>query len=138
MSLDALRLMGVYPRLLSTIATRFNWAYRDGYPDLRIVQWSFVFTLLLLNRYGSEWRDTSFYESAFVRAYPQALAECPPTEYATPESMLARCYRIRALDRFAVNCGLAEMETVGEHKLGTRRHRVRRLPLLEAVVWFRA
>jgi hypothetical protein len=45
----------------------FNWAYRDGFPDLGFIQRSFLFTLYLLNLYGGEWLPEVFYEDAFLR-----------------------------------------------------------------------
>lgn len=133
---DSGSLSRVYPLLLVTLATKFNWAYRDRYPELWIVQHSFAFTLRLLQRHGEQWKDTAFYEDAFVRAYPNALAECPDTQHFTPERTLSRCFRIRALERFALYCGLVEMEPVGKRRLLDDSPRVRALPLLDAVVSF--
>jgi hypothetical protein len=53
-SLAEHRLGGVYPRLLLSYVRDFNWACRDGFPDLGFIQRSFLFTLYLLNMHGGE------------------------------------------------------------------------------------
>lgn len=126
----------IYPLLLRTAASRFNWGYRDRYPELWIIQHSFLFTLRMLARHGSEWRDTSFYAHAFVRAFPAALDELSPPMYSTPEEMLARCYVFRALERFAAFCGLAEIDPDPAH-YRREGERIRALPLLASAVQFR-
>jgi hypothetical protein len=50
-------LAGVYPLLLRAHLAKFNWAYGDMYGDLRLIQDSALFTLLLLHRHGNEWRE---------------------------------------------------------------------------------
>jgi len=69
-SLAEHRLAGIYPRLLLFYVRDFNWAYRDGFPDLGFTQRSFLYTLYLLNVYGGEWLPEVFYEDAFIRAFP--------------------------------------------------------------------
>jgi hypothetical protein len=128
-------LAAVYPHLLKSAATRFNWAYRDRYPELGIVQHSFLFTLRMLSRYGGEWRDTQFYADAFIRAFPAALMEAGGMPYSTPEQHLGRCYVVRALERFAAFCGLVEIDP-GSLFIAEGDQRVRALPLLGAAVRF--
>ncbi|MGA2956202.1 MAG: hypothetical protein ABSF48_10830, partial [Thermodesulfobacteriota bacterium] len=57
---------------------KFNWAYRDGYPQMGIVQNSFLFTLFCLHRFGDETRSGEFYAELFLRAFPMVLGEEPP------------------------------------------------------------
>jgi len=65
----------IYPVLLQTFASRFNWGYLDGYDELPGIQHTFMFTLYLLTRYGDTWRDTGFYEDAFLTAFPHVVDE---------------------------------------------------------------
>ncbi|TCD48252.1 SEC-C domain-containing protein [Chlorobium sp. N1] len=127
---------GVWPELLRTYATQFNWGYSDGYPAFRIIQQSFLFTLHLLRRFGEEMRPGRFYAEAFLRAFPAILQEAPEKRWTTPESEAGGCYLLRAMDRFAGFFGLAEViekeRVTGEDPI--ERYRIRALPLLwEAV-----
>mgnify|MGYP001271594277 CR=1 FL=1 len=126
---------GVYPRLLLSYVRDFNWAYRDGFPDLGFIQRSFLFTLYLLNMHGGEWLPEVYYEDAFLRAFPRVLSDVAPTPYYTPEKTVRSCYTWRALENFAVFLGLAEVEPTTE-KLYNRQYRVRKRPLLDEVIRF--
>ncbi len=124
---------GIYSRLLRAYAGKFNWAFRDRYPELMIIQQSFLFTLRLLARHGGEWRPNSFYEDAFLKAFPAAGSE--PDQVAVPEDNIRSCYTWRSLVRFAAFYGLAEVEPASS-ELYERRYRIRSLPLLSAAVKF--
>ena len=52
----------IYLELFKAYATRFNWAFRDGYTEAEIVQHSFLYTLYLLARFGASWQPQHFYE----------------------------------------------------------------------------
>ena len=125
---------GVCLPLLRAFATRFNWAYRGWHDDLPIIQQAFLYTVYLLQRFGEAWRETTFYEDAFLRAFPQALDELAPRSYGTPESIVRQTYTQRALEHFAVFLGLAEMRPVGDPK--ERRGEIRALPLVHTAIRF--
>ena len=50
----------LFNTILNTFATKFNWAYYDGYGDNKIGQLGFGFTLILLAKYGSEKKPDSY------------------------------------------------------------------------------
>lgn len=126
---------GIYPRLLHSYIRAFNWAYRDGYPNLGFIQRSFLFTLYLLNRHGGGWLPAVYYEDAFLRAFPGVLSEMTPDPYFEPERTVRKCYTWRALVNFGAFLGLADVEPISE--IGNdRRYRVRKRPLLDEVVRF--
>ena len=100
----------IYPRLLRTFVTEYNWAYADRYEELPFIQRSFLFTLYLLWRYGDEPRPVRFYEEAYIDAFPSLLNEVSPNPYFEPEDEVARCYSLRTLSRFAEWFGLVEVE----------------------------
>lgn len=126
---------GVYPRLLLSYVRDFNWAYRDGFPDLGFIQRSFLFTLYLLNMHGGEWLTEVFYEDAFLRAFPRLLSEVEPTPYSTPEKTVRSCYTWRALVNFSDFLGLAEVESTVKDLYGGL-YRVKKRPLLAEAVHF--
>ncbi|HEX7004323.1 MAG TPA: SEC-C metal-binding domain-containing protein [Trueperaceae bacterium] len=127
----------IYPLLLRSYATEFNWAYRDNYPDgLDLIQQSFAFTLYLLARRGSSARSNGDYESWFQRAYPDLLHQVDANySYRSAEELVADCYTLRALVRFAHFLGLARVEPVSDSQF-EREYLVEKLPLLDECVRF--
>jgi len=126
---------GVYLELFKTYAHTFNWAYGDRYPDLTIVQRSFLYTLYLLHKYGGEFRPPEFYMEKFIQAFPMALSEVPDRPYATSEETVGRCYAFRSLEGFAEFFGLVEVKVLSKEFL-MRKYEIRRSTLLDALVTF--
>jgi hypothetical protein len=126
---------GIYPRLLRTYVTKFNWAYRDRHQALPFVQHAFLFTLHLLTRYGDDWRPHVFYEDSFLRAFPMILSQMEPETIFTLEDVVRMCYTWRTLQGFAVFFGLADVELAGKDGYKSQ-YRVRRRPLLAETVRF--
>lgn len=125
----------IYPRLFRAYVEQFNWAYRDDYPELRLIQRAFLFTLYLLTRYGETWWLQVFYEDAFLRAFPMLLDEVPSSQVFSPDETVRRGYTWRALVHFADFLGLATVEPASEEFL-CREYRVKALPLLGQIVQF--
>ena len=125
----------IYPRLFRAYVEQFNWAYRDGYPELRFMQSAFLFTLYLLMRYGDISRSQVFYEDAFLRAFPMLLEEVPPSQVISPDETVRNCYTWRSLVHFAGFLGLATVEPASDEFL-CREYRVTALPLLCQIVQF--
>lgn len=125
----------IYPRLFRAYVEQFNWAYRDGYPELRFLQSAFLFTLYLLMRYGDISRSQVFYEDAFLRAFPMLLEEVPPSQVVSPDKTVRNCYTWRSLVDFASFLGLAEVEKTSDD-LPCREYRVKAMPLLGQIVQF--
>jgi len=125
----------LYPRLFRAYVEQFNWAYRDGYPELPFMQHAFLFTLYLLTRYGDAWRPQVFYEDAFLAAFPSLLDEVPSSEMSSPDQTVRRAYAWRSLVHFAGFLGLAAVEPVSDELL-CREYQVKSLPLLSQIVQF--
>lgn len=125
----------LYPLFLRTYAEKFNWSYRDRYPELRFIQTAFLFTLYLLNRYGKTWRPHEFYEDSFLSAFPRVLDELPQHPVFSPEGEVRRCYTWRTLVHFVGFFGLAAVEPVSDKRF-CHEYRVKCLPLLHASVQF--
>lgn len=128
----------IYPRLFRTYVERFNWGYWDGYPELSFIQQSFLFSLYLLHRHGGDWRPQTFYEAHFLQAFPMILKEVPTGPYTNPEQTVRSCYSFRNLEHFWDFFGLAKIELISTEQRYPRQFRVRKLPLLRAIVKFGA
>ncbi len=125
----------IYLKLFRAYVEQFNWAYRDGYPELRFMQSAFLFTLYLLTHYGDAWRPQVFYEDAFLGAFPRLLDEVPPSQVISPDETVRRGYTWRSLVHFAGFLGLATVEPVSDELL-CHKYRVKSLPLLGQIVQF--
>jgi hypothetical protein len=128
-------LPGVYPRMLQACASKYNWGYQDLYPELPLIQHSFLFTLYLLHRFGDKCRLNSFYEDALLRAFPNIVNEVERATYGTPERIVRDCYSMRCLDRFVSFMGLAEI-TQKSNDILNRKFETRKTPLLDEAVEF--
>jgi hypothetical protein len=122
--------------LFRAYTLRFNWAYRDGYPQMGIVQNSFLFTLFCLHRFGDETRSGEFYADLFLRAFPMVLDELPQNPYRGPEEEAKRCFSLRALERFASFFGFADVRMPGRYPMGLPLE-VKKDPFLDSWISFK-
>jgi hypothetical protein len=113
----------------------FNWAYRDGYDELRIVQASFLFTLFILKKYGDIFREPVFYNGLFIKAFPMSLNEVPERDYSTPEEDVSSCYSMRSLERFAWFFGFADFNA-SEIKLFRGAYQIKKTSFLDEFIKF--
>jgi hypothetical protein len=104
----------LFDLIFKTMATKFNWAYYDGYGDNRIGQMGFGFSIILLHKYGETKRLDKFYSDRYFNAFPDLMETEGRTEFDTPEQRSTSCYSLRTFDRFLDYFGLIKIETVGE------------------------
>jgi len=126
----------LYFELFKAYTTKFNWGYRDGYPEAGIIQHSFLYTLFLLASFGHIQRPQQFYEDRFLAAFPMALDMFPEATYSTDEDQARRCYFLRSMVRFAVFFGLAELN-LKSRKLYREKYLVVKPELLDQFLSFK-
>jgi hypothetical protein len=126
-----------YFELFKTYTRGFNWGYRDIYPEANIIQTGFLFTLYALLRCGNQPRPSTFYEDAFIQAFPMLTEEFGHTPYVTEEKQARRCYTLRSLERFAHFFGLIDL-TPAPRRLQLHREpvTVQATPTLARLVTF--
>jgi len=95
--------------LFNVYVSSFNWGYRDGYPDIEIIQTGWLFSLYCLSSLGLAWRPSRFYAEKFLEAFPQALEETSNNKFFSAEDKFYHCYISRTLSRFAHFWGLVDM-----------------------------
>lgn len=127
----------IYFELFKTYVMQFNWGYRDGYPDIELIQMAFLFTLFLLHKYGGVAQTQSYYGDKFITAFPMVCQMMPESNYSTPEEDVRRCYSLRALERFAGLFGLIEFEGISDNILD-RNHKIVKSQNLDKFVVFKA
>ncbi|MCF8309323.1 MAG: hypothetical protein K9I68_09975 [Bacteroidales bacterium] len=96
--------------ILNTFATKFNWAYYDGYGENQIGQLGSGFSLILLSIYGNKKRLDTFYADKYFKAFPALFEGESPTRFMTKKEHLGNCYSIRTFDRFLDYFGLINIE----------------------------
>lgn len=127
----------LYLELFTAYTWKFNWGYRDGYEDFHIIQESFLFSLFLLRRFGSEFRYPAFYEERFLQAFPAVLDEvCGPLLYKkSKEEYVGLCYSLRTMRRFAHFFGLIELNNISP-MLISQSYEIKKRPLLDQLLTF--
>ncbi len=113
---------------LNTFTTQFNWAYNDSCEDEEIGQVGFLYLLHLINKYGAEFRELSFYSDLYFKAFPVLKAN----ETSLFEIRNDFVIGIRFFDRFAVWFGFVEMHR--EQNSLTEPIRVKRTKLLSCLL----
>lgn len=98
--------------ILLTFATKFNWAYNDGYGENQIGQLGYGFSFILLSKYGEDKRLDSFYSKKYFKAFSRTFETSEPI-YGTREEYNHSCYSIRTFDRFLDFFGLITIEKEG-------------------------
>ncbi len=93
--------------------TQFNWGYYDGYNNEEIGQLGFGFTLILLNKYGNQFRPVDFYANKYLKAFNFE------NDYTNEQLYFAdnpkKAYNLRSFDRCLNYFGLIEtQEKYGE------------------------
>lgn len=127
----------VYRGLFRSFIEELDWGFSDRYPDeLSLIQNFWAFSIYLLQHYGDEWRPSTFYEEAFLNAFP-AVADLPMSSVlGDPESLVKNAYRLRVLQHWFVWFGLAEVENLDPSNVISTKYRVRKTPLANQVMVF--
>ena len=125
----------LYFELLKAYTGKFNWGYSDRYPDLMMIQESFLFSLFLLHRYGDESRCESFYADKFLQAFPSVVDEIREPLYGSKADEIMRCYAVRSMKRFAHLFGLIELDNDSTVHI-LRDSQIKKSPLLDQLVSF--
>ena len=97
--------------LFEAFSYNFNWAYLDGYGMEKAFQMGFVFSFVLVNKYGSRKKPSAFYADKYLNAYPGLLKNIQPrSENDDIRESARRCYSLRTFDRFMYYLGLVKIE----------------------------
>ena len=132
----------VYPQLLRTWTTEFDWGWADGYSSLSIIQQSWVFLLYVMQCLPDDELPATLIGDSFVQAFPMALEEVAESERFGEQDdhgvrdALIRAVQLRAVERFAIFFGLLDSRLERGEKLFERSVFVRPAPLLRQVARF--
>lgn len=103
----------LFETIFVLFATKFNWAYFDGYDNDYVGQHGAGFSLILLKKYGNEFKSPDFYASKYLDAF-NFDEEDSDSPFA---NRLERAYSIRTFERFLDYFGFLEFKPVDKSHL---------------------
>lgn len=122
-------------RLLNTFAVKFNWAFQDGYPPLRIIQRSWLFSLFLLHEKAKANTEDVALAKFFIKAFPETALEIDSL-YTSEFEYLTHCFSLRFLERFCEYFGFVECRREKQKELFSVRLFAETSPLFETYfIW---
>ncbi len=97
----------LFKNIFETFATKFNWSYLDGFSNDEIGQSGFGFTLILLEKYGNEYRKPEFYAEKYLNAFDFKTKKSELEFVGNPK----RTYLVRTFERFLDYFGFTEYDS---------------------------
>jgi len=97
--------------LFQTYTRKFNWASRDLYPELGIIQQAFLFSCYILYRKAKTYVNVNEFSTYFIQAFPTVLKreeKYLPSE--KPYQLLQHCFYVRFIERFCEYFGLVTIQ----------------------------
>lgn len=88
-----------FRQILQDYTLRFNWAYLDD-TQTQAGQFGWAYSRYLVDRYGSEWRDTDFYAGKVQQAFPHLREPIPSGRLSGCWLAFERVYRWRFVEQF--------------------------------------
>lgn len=73
----------------------------------------FGFSLILVSRYGQDWKKVSFYTQKYFKAFPDLL-NVPDPPYSNRIADCENCFSYRIFENFMRYFGLVEVKYEGE------------------------
>ena len=95
----------LFQELHQVFTEKLNWAYFDGFQDQVPGNFGYIFSLLLLSKYGEQQRPVDFYRDKYFKAFPDLLERGIDPQLATN-----RCYSVRTFTRFLTWYGLVSVK----------------------------
>lgn len=94
----------LFQNIFETYTEKFNWSYFDGFNNEEIGQSGFGFTLILLDKYGKEYRRPEFYAEKYLKAFNFKSKNSELEFVDNPKTT----YTIRTFERFLHYFGFTE------------------------------
>jgi len=95
--------------IFRTYMQKYNLGYLDAHENQHCGQLGFAFTLILLSKYGENFKEVSFYSEKYQKAFP-AMLDSFINDYSTPEKTMMRCFTHRTFDKFLNFFNLVEIK----------------------------
>jgi hypothetical protein len=100
-----------FHHLFQTYTREFNWASRDFYPELEIIQRAFLFSCYILHIKAKTYANANELSTYFIQAFPAAI-NVGERDLSSEESLqLAQdSFYVRFIERFCEYFGLVTIE----------------------------
>lgn len=120
--------------LFSAYYMKLNWACLDNYSSDTAAQLGFGFTLFLLHKYGTGYRDVRFYADKTLTAFPMVTDDFEDSWGQTPVEDFFSCYSYRTFNKCLHPFGLVEIKESGKKFTDSYKEEVCITPLFEAFI----
>ncbi len=107
--IDTNNRLQLFRQFFQAFTDKFLWSFNDGYPEQPIGQLGWAFSVIMLDKFGSQPQTVDFYADKYLKAFPKFITYFRP-DYSTPERQFFRCYGVRTFDRFFLWFGLVTVE----------------------------
>ena len=121
--------------LTETYFIKFAWSYFDRYESEQAAQFGAGFTLVLLQKYGRQEREATFYCGKFLEAFPTMADEFPPIFTRSSEEHFGFCFIWRTFQRGLYWLGLVETRETGMRRDGTDKLWVKSTKLFDQLIY---
>jgi len=118
--------------LLETYSMKFNWGYNDAYRIENIGQIGFLYLLSLINKFGSDFKDLTFYSNLYFKAFPTFL-EKDKIENSFSSNYPENALYIRFFERFAFWFGFIKYQTIPDLPFKGEYVKIQKTELLESL-----
>ena len=121
----------IFFEFLQAYTTQFNWAYNDRYENEEIGQAGFLFLLYLVNKFGSDYQDLSFYTEWYIKAFPVFRQKAENgVKYTQNENTIY----IRFFERFARWFGFVDIRIDKNKDYSQRTIKIKKTEILSAIM----
>ena len=112
----------LFQTLFTKFATNFNTGYLDRYESDTIGNVGILYAVYLLNLFGSERREASFYAQLYFKAFPDLIREINFFPFSTPEKSAYDCFIYRTFEKGLFLFGLVEIEYEGKDNFNRKMY----------------
>jgi hypothetical protein len=103
--------------LFETYVRRFNWAFRDLYSSLDIIQQGFLFSCYLLHQKAKTSITVKELSNCFIQAFPSVLGKEERDHPMEVEELVRHAFSVRFIERFCEYFGLVTIQRKKGHSV---------------------
>lgn len=124
--------------LLETYMLEFNWASRDSYPELYLIQQSVLFSCYLLHVKAKAYIHADELGKYFIEAFPAVLNQVAGNSYTTPEELVKSAFSTRFIEAFCEYFGFVTIRREEKEKSWKVDRFLQTTPLFEEIFQWRS
>lgn len=107
----------LYKALFTAFTEKFHKGYLDGFHSEETGNIGSLFAMYLLKRFGKETRNSDFYASRYLSAFPALLNEFTENDITKRQESARRCFTYRIFNKGLFLFGLVELEYKKNEKM---------------------